>query len=104
MDATLKTIFDLLNGFTIQLTQQKLSDKYQLKYIKLYYHLSGTKQRVKYQTLADLWDVHIDTARYIINIFIRHNILAKSQQTDKEENNNRGYLFVSPLIHPKINN
>lgn len=43
MDATLKTIFDLLNGFTIQLTQQKLSDKYQLKYIKLYYHLSGTK-------------------------------------------------------------
>jgi len=103
MDCSLNAFFKLLDGFEKPLIEKKLSETYRFKYIKLYRYLNGTKQRVRYEVLADLWNVHIDTARSIINIFIKHNVLNKNQQTDQEENNNRGYLFVIPLVHPEIN-
>ena len=29
------------------------------------------------------------------------DVLRKSQQTDENEDTNRGYLFLEPLVHPQ---
>lgn len=88
-----------LKLFTTALTKSGLPENYHIKYINLYFELNGTKQRIKYLVIADIWRVHKDTARNIIQIFEKYNVVRKCQQTDEKENNNRGYLFIEPLIH-----
>ena len=66
----------------------------------LYVQLKGTKQRVSYETLSKLWVVTTGTARNILIIFEQYKLIKKTQETDcGSTNNNRGYLFVTPLIH-----
>jgi hypothetical protein len=101
MNSYQKDCLQFLQDFSGKLKEKKLSKKYHLEYIKLYLELNGTKQRIKYLRLSELWNVHKDTARNIIKIFVEFNVLKKSQQTDDKEDDNRGYLFIEPLVHPQ---
>lgn len=101
MNSYQKNCLYFLQNFENRLKKNKLPNNYHLRYIKLYLELNGTKQRIKYSKIAELCGVHEDTARNIINIFIKNNVLKKYQQTDEKENNNRGYLFLEPLVHPQ---
>jgi hypothetical protein len=101
MNSYQKNCLIFLQNFTQKLDQKNLSEKYQLKYIELYLELNGTKQRIKYLRISELWSVHIDTARNIVKTFMECDVLRKSQQTDENEDTNRGYLFLEPLVHPQ---
>lgn len=99
-----KTLFEFINSFSFELDRKKLPEKYHLKYIKLYFKLNGTKGHINHNDIAFLWGItNHDRSSYYINIFVKHRVLNKSQQTNISKNNNRGYLFLTPLVHPVPN-
>lgn len=96
-----KALFEFINAFSFDLNRKKLPEKYHLKYIKLYFKLNGTKGYINYDDIACLWDLNNkEQASYYINKFKEYELLDKTQQTDLSANNNKGYLFIIPLLHP----
>ena len=91
----------ILGAFLKSLKNVELPHSYYGRYITLYIHLEGSKQRISYTSLVSIWNVEVSTARGIMGILSKYYTIKKTQENDHgNSSNNRGYLFVEPLIHP----
>jgi len=100
MNYDIKALYKFTKLFSLELKRKKFPDKYHLKYIELYSELNGTKGYINYDDIAFLWGVNKEQASYYINKFKEYEVLDKTQQTNISTNNNKGYLFIIPLVHP----
>jgi len=90
---------DPLKGFTDSLNKQ-LSATYCMYYIDVYTYSRGNKCRIRLEEFAQKWKKEADTCQRIMTKLEKSKVIVKSKESDPNEDNNYGYLFITPLIHP----
>jgi hypothetical protein len=93
----------VLAGFVCALSNINLSSKYLFFYLQLYVELQGTKGRINYQRLAILWGIKEPSVWVILKKLEEKGLIRRDREEVKIIGENKYfYLFITPLLHPKM--
>ena len=102
MDVLEEFFIDPLKGFTDSLKNKQLSATYCMYYMDVYIYSRGNKCRIRLEEFSQKWKKEADTCQRIITKLEKSKVIAKSKESDPNEDNNYGYLYITPLFVKKI--
>ena len=100
MDVLKEFFIDPLKEFTDSLKNKQLSATYCMYYMDVYTYSRGNKCRIRLEEFSQKWKKEADTCQKIITKLEKSKVIAKSKESDPNEDNNYGYLYITHLIHP----
>jgi len=101
MNLNLREFAAAMKFFSKALINSKLPKGLWQRYIILYGTVEGAKQRISHETLAKEWSIEIVSVSKVIKKLREYNVILATQESDPSSNDNYGYLFLTPLVHPK---